>query len=211
MNTKKNDILKLIAIITMVIDHIGYVFFPQFGILRAIGRISFPIFAYQISVGFRFTRNLKVYYIRLGVFALVSQIPYMLIFPTGFNIFFNLMVAVLALDLYAKKRSIALVGLLAIVFLVENWINFGYGIYGIILSLIFYGFRDNKESLIKWYLISTLVYCLFYDRPIQFFAMLSVPIILYQWKFEVLLNKWWFYLFYPVHLIILFVISRIMM
>lgn len=76
-STSRNDLLKLTAMITMLIDHIGAVLFPGVMILRTIGRIAFPIFAYQISKGFRHTSDLKKYATRLLIFGLISQIPYM--------------------------------------------------------------------------------------------------------------------------------------
>ena len=76
--------LKIIAIITMIIDHIGYVFLPvgtaYYDIARAIGRISFPIFCFLIVQGFFHTRSHINYLIRLLIFALLSEIPFDLAF-----------------------------------------------------------------------------------------------------------------------------------
>ena len=71
-------VLKLIALITMFIDHSGYIIMGSFSYFNYIGRIAFPIFAFQISEGFSHTHNLKKYFIRLGAFALISQIPFSL-------------------------------------------------------------------------------------------------------------------------------------
>ena len=70
--------LKIIALITMFIDHSGYVFAGNFSFCNFIGRIAFPIFAFQISEGYKHTKNLKKYFLRLGIFALISQIPFSL-------------------------------------------------------------------------------------------------------------------------------------
>ena len=72
------NFLKIIAIITMLIDHIGYVFFPDRIELRIIGRISFPLFAYCIAVGFLYTSNIKKYILRLAAFSILSQPFYVL-------------------------------------------------------------------------------------------------------------------------------------
>ena len=74
------DFLKLIAILSMVIDHVGSAFFPQYPVFRWIGRLAFPIFAYCLTVGLLYTHDIKKYLIRLGIFALVSQPFYIFAF-----------------------------------------------------------------------------------------------------------------------------------
>lgn len=208
-NPGKNDLLKIIAIISMIIDHIGYVFYPGIVELRIIGRISFPIFAYQIALGYLHTRDLKKYKLRLLIFAIISQIPYVLVFPTGFNIFFNLLLAVYAIEFYDKKRFLALGGLLIYTILVGKVILFGYGIYGILLSLIFYIYSKKPIQLSLSFLLLTFSYCLYYNNFVQNYALLALPIILINWKYKVILNKWWFYLFYPIHLIIIYFVDKV--
>ena len=70
------SVLKWIAVITMLIDHVGVVFFPEYSIIRWIGRISFPLFAFLICEGYRHTSNIWKYFLRLGIFAIISEIPY---------------------------------------------------------------------------------------------------------------------------------------
>ena len=70
--------LKIIALITMFIDHSGYVFMGSFSFCNFIGRIAFPIFAFQITEGYLHTKNLRKYFLRLFLFALISQIPFAL-------------------------------------------------------------------------------------------------------------------------------------
>ena len=74
------DFLKLIAILSMAIDHVGSAFFPQYPVFRWIGRLAFPIFAYCLTVGLLYTHDIKRYLIRLSVFALVSQPFYIFAF-----------------------------------------------------------------------------------------------------------------------------------
>ena len=71
-------VLKIIAIISMFIDHIGYAIFGKLSYFNYIGRLAFPIFAFQISEGYVHTKNLKRYFFRLFLFALISQVPFML-------------------------------------------------------------------------------------------------------------------------------------
>ena len=93
--------LKIIALITMFIDHLGYAIFNKFSFFNYIGSVAFPIFAFQISEGFHYTKNVKKYFARLLLFAIFSQIPFMLflsIFSTNIyklNVFFTFMIKLL--------------------------------------------------------------------------------------------------------------------
>ena len=99
--------LKIIALISMFCDHFGDAFLMRFSFLNLIGRIAFPIFAFQISEGFIHTKNIKKYFLRLGIFALVSQIPFSLFStkflnasPFSLNVFFTLFIGLLGIYLF---------------------------------------------------------------------------------------------------------------
>ena len=66
----------MIALVTMLIDHIGAIFYPDMIALRVIGRIAFPIYCFLLVQGFLHTSNLKKYMVRMGVFALLSEVPF---------------------------------------------------------------------------------------------------------------------------------------
>ncbi len=92
--------LKLIACAAMLVDHIGY--FWQIEIFRAVGRIAFPIFLFLIYNGYRHTASRVRYALRLGIFALLSQIPFSLCFSNTLwggsgNVFFTLLLALLCI------------------------------------------------------------------------------------------------------------------
>ena len=98
-------VLKIIAMITMFCDHLGDAIYRSISPFNYIGRIAFPIFAFQISEGFLHTKNLKRYFIRLMAFALISQIPYILFISLfsneiKLNIFFTLTLGLIAIWLY---------------------------------------------------------------------------------------------------------------
>ena len=100
-------ILKIIALVAMFCDHFGDAYLKHFSILNLIGRCAFPLFAFQISEGFVHTKNIKKYFFRLGIFALISQIPFSLFMykffrDTSFslNVFFTLFLGLLAIYLY---------------------------------------------------------------------------------------------------------------
>ena len=98
-------ILKLIAIITMVFDHSGYLIYGHISWMNFVGRIAFPIFAFQINEGYIHTHNLKRYFIRLIIFALISQVPYAwfgycFFSNMSLNIIFTLILGLLSISIY---------------------------------------------------------------------------------------------------------------
>jgi len=102
-------VLKITAIISMVFDHSGYLIFNgELSYFNYIGRLAFPIFAFQIAEGYIHTRNFKKYAMRLGIFALISQIPFFLfahyVVGEGFvlNVLFTLFLGLAAIYAYDK-------------------------------------------------------------------------------------------------------------
>ena len=99
------NFLKLFAILTMVVDHVGTVFFPQHPEFRWVGRLAFPIFCYCLTVGLMYTRDIRRYLGRLALFAVVSQPFFALAFHphnfweelTSWNIFVTLFFSLLAI------------------------------------------------------------------------------------------------------------------
>ena len=107
-SVNRHDDLKILALITMLIDHTGLLFFPSDMLFRTIGRIAFPIFAWQLVEGFCHTSNLKNYMTRIALFGCIAQLPYMFLSPEldfeplRINILFQLLSG-LALLWCAKK------------------------------------------------------------------------------------------------------------
>jgi len=104
-------VLKIFAIISMLIDHASFAFYGKFSPWNYLGRLAFPIFAYQISEGYIHTSNLRKYFLRLLVFALISQIPFSLflsMYSDNFylNIFFTLLLGLLAITVYDKLNGV---------------------------------------------------------------------------------------------------------
>ena len=211
---KHNEILKLLAILSMVIDHIGYVFFPDIMFLRIIGRIAFPIFAYQVAKGYIHTSNKNKYITRLWIFALISQIPYTLLFDTfNLNILFTLLLSLFLIDRIHNKEwywifPFAFLSLLP--FFAPNLPTFDYGWYGLLTPLLFYLFTQSKPKALTAQIILTLLYYWLDSAwEVQLFAIAGVLIALYlptnKWKIH--LNKYFFYWFYPAHLAILLIVK----
>ncbi|NLZ80196.1 MAG: hypothetical protein GX913_00085 [Clostridiales bacterium] len=193
----------------MAIDHTGAILFPSYTFLRIIGRLAFPIYTFLLVEGFFHTRDIKKYTIRLGVFALISEIPfdlafYKIPFYLGHqNIFFTLLLGMLALMLIKKLKN-NFIGFFAflIIAVVAELLHTDYGAFGILLIGIFYGFR--KKDILKTVFVT--VANIFLAGGAQAFASLSmIPILFYNGKKGPSL-KYVFYGFYPIHLLILYII-----
>ena len=137
----------------MIISGLTFLGSPSY--LNIIGRIAFPIFAFQISEGYKHTKNLKMYFLRLFIFALVSQIAFMLfrisIGLTNFelNIFFTLLLGLSSITIYDKikqKYNNKYLGILPVILLIilGQILKCDYGWYGVAIIFLFYLFKDNK-------------------------------------------------------------------
>lgn len=194
---QSNDVLKVFAIIFMLIDHIGAIFFPKILILRAIGRLAFPIFAYGIAIGYQHTKNLKLYLLRLSLFLLLSQPFFTLVFKDGINIFATLLLGLLAIYFYDKKQYLTVVLLL----IVALTLNINYGLYGVGMILTFHIFKEHLQGLVVSQIIINILFGLHYHTFLQSYSLLSLILIYKKECFiNVHLNKRIGYMFYPTHL-----------
>lgn len=212
------SVLKLIAIVTMVIDHIGFIFFPQYQILRYIGRVSLPLFMFLLAEGFFYTKNVWKYALRLAIFAVASEIPHDL-FTKGVilefqsqNIMLELLLALLALICVRKMTEGKYLFALGIpaAFVLSQVLNFSYGFYGILMAVLFYMFRQNRILLPVSLFASNLAYDLYNSRQafsVQWPAIFAaIPIILYNGKKGFRMPKYLAYIFYPVHMLLFYLI-----
>ncbi|MBQ3145791.1 MAG: conjugal transfer protein TraX [Clostridia bacterium] len=215
-------VLKMIAIISMFVDHIGYGIFGKFSYFNYIGRLAFPIFAFQISEGYIYTKNLKKYFFRLFFFALISQIPFMLfcsIISSEFslNIFFTLLLGLSCIFIYdkSKYKSLGIIASIAIGF-VAQISNCDYGFYGVAIILIFHIFKNNFINASIFFIIATSIKYLipiiqygFYNVYLYLFICTLIPLLFlaaYNNK-KGRNTKYLLYLFYPLHLLLIYGIS----
>ena len=172
-------VLKCIAIITMLIDHTSIAYFGYTTLFNVIGRFAFPIFAFQISEGYIHTNNLKKYFIRLFLFAIISQIPFMLfnsmlIDNFSFNIFGTLFVGLLAIWLYDKiancdfeltknKRFNLIInkafGFISVILfgIISEVCHFDYGFWGVAIIFLFYFFKNDKIGMVIFYITACII------------------------------------------------------
>lgn len=207
--SRSSDWLKLIAVMAMVIDHVGWGFFANDIVMRSIGRIVFPIFAYQIAVGYLHTRDPKKYMSRLFTFALISQIPFTLYFETfTLNVLVTLLLGLVSIYLLDKKKYIFLLPVIAFAIFVPM----DYGLYGVMFPVIIYLLRDKpKWVVVLSIFIWTLGHMIYYEWTIQIFAVVGLIMALYLPlpDKQIRLPRYFFYAFYPLHLIVLFIVKWI--
>lgn len=201
---EKNDLLKLLAAVFMVADHVGAVFFPQQVGWRIAGRIVFPIFAYYIALGICYTGNVKRYLMRILAAGIMTQPIYYLLFGEGWNILFTLFYGGLTLLFWESKNSYykALGAILLII--VGIWPGeLSYGSYGVYTIFLFFQLGKNPWLCTIAQGILQIFYVLQGGVWIQGFSLLALPLIYKKWSKDIHLPRYFFYLFYPIHLAVL--------
>jgi hypothetical protein len=214
MTKRQSNFIKLIAIITMFTDHMGLLLFPNIMIFRIIGRIAFPLFAYQIGVSYGHTGNIKRYIIRLAGCAFIFQGFYVIAgfldhtIDSGYlNIFFTLIVGLILIWLVDHRRYlIALPVFLIPVLLPYAGLTMDYGVYGIALILFLYVCRNRPTLLVSYLAVSAFLYC--YATPggsyVQMYSLLAAIFLLKPLDIRWNISGWFFYAFYPLHLAMLY-------
>lgn len=229
--------LKIIACVSMLIDHIGYILLPELAFLRYIGRLAMPIFAFFIGEGCLYTRDRKKYFTRIFSLGVACQLFYVgeYLFtkssnPFYLNILFTFSASAVLCSAFidaAKEKSEGhpgrknlLLGALLVFFWVLCYLGrekvipleFDYGFGGIILPVFAAVSKDRKKKLISFAFGLTLV-ILFknYSDPMwTVCALLSiVPLCFYNGRAGTKKLQKAFYLFYPFHLGVLYLISVI--
>ena len=223
-------VLKIIACITMLIDHSFMLFVPYgttaYWIGREIGRIAFPVYCFLLVEGFFHTADRKKYLIRLFVFALLSEFPFDLALygiPSSAemamqsqNVMFTLFVGLALLCIYddlMKQYAVAqpaIFNTLAVIAIVAAsaitvWLKSDYSYLGIIFILIFYLFRGRK----LWMALGLFAVILMFANRFELGALMALlPIFLYNGEQGGSKGlRYAFYAFYPVHLLVLGLIA----
>lgn len=219
-------VLKLIACVAMLIDHVTATFADSTGMWwtvgLGIGRLAFPIFCFLVVEGFFHTRNRKKYALRLLLAALLSEIPYdCMRFGTVWNfdsqnVMWTLLLGFLAIAMieYVKTRypgdmmkyntfsclAILLCGVVAMFFATD------YTVFGVALIVSFYMFRGRKLS--GFLMFAVLVWLFYSANTIQFASLLAYPVLLFYNGKKGMDDRYCLYAFYPVHMLIIGLIAR---
>ena len=211
------DALKIIACSTMLIDHVGRLFFPTENIWVIIGRIAFPLFAFLIAVGFIHTKNVFSYMQRLFWFGVIAQIPHILFMyyaglPYKFNILFTLLFGVTALYVITKKSFFVSIPLVIIMGIIMQLGYFEYGAYGLVLIMVNFFFLKHKKIgtvlLTGVHIGYTYLMHSLHLFTRQIFGTLSIPFLfLYNGERGNIVPRSFFYWFYPGHMFFLVIIK----
>lgn len=221
--------LKIIALITMTIDHIGYILFPEAKILRVIGRIAFPIFAFFIAEGCKYTKNKSKYLLLMLGVGLFSQLfigTFLHFYKL--NILFTFSFSIILIYIFQAirgsiqknniKMSYILIGIfiiylsaLVLLFLPHlhlSPITVEYGFFGIMLPFLVY-ISQNKYIKLILFTAGLILISIFVGGN-QFFSLTAIiPISLYNGERGKLNLKYMFYIYYPLHLIVLMLLRII--
>ncbi len=213
--------LKIIALVSMTVDHIGAYIFQSVDVLRIIGRLAFPIFAYMIAEGCAYTKNRKRYLLTMLLLGLGCQLVLFAATKSLFQcilITFSLSIGLIYLLDYARrKRTLFAILVFTLALTTVFWIteclsgriagtDFGvdYGFFGVFLPVAVFGATGKSDKLL-W---TTVTLCLLaYDLGYysQWFALGAVPLLaLYNGQRGKEKLKNLFYIYYPVHLVVIY-------
>lgn len=220
--------LKLIACLTMLIDHVGVVLFPGIRWFRIAGRLAFPIYSFLLTEGLRHTRSPKKYFLRLCLGALICELPYDLALYSRVNLSSNSVMLTLVLGflaLYALQQADSIPSKLTAIFavpvcyLLAGRMHTDYGGNGVLMILAFGAaqmlqlpklWQAVLVGFAAWRIGGFRVHCGSLSIPVELFGLLALPLI---WCYSG--EKRWdskklsalFYSFYPGHLAILYIIK----
>ena len=234
-------VLKCIALLTMTIDHAGamlgamgiqkaftigipnmFALDVDVNLMRTIGRMAFPIYAFLIAEGCRRTRNQGKYILRLLVFALISELPFNMLVsasPLGVelfyrgaqNVFFTLALGAAACALHDRLRPQSEgLGILAAlgVAMLAHYLHTDYGMYGVATIFAAYLCRNTKESAVAVTgIMGGLMYLSWYGAPYLALAVLAAGVLMFFYNGKpgprAAWMKWAFYAYYPAHILVI--------
>lgn len=199
--------LRVIGVVTMTIDHLGAFVFPQAFWMRVVGRMAFPLFAFLCAEAYRHTHDKLVYAARLLILGSWMHLV-MLAIDSGTegNVFIALAVSFIVL--WSIEHGAWGVGLMFLIF--GLLMRMDYGIYAVILVLLFYyGRGDWLGTTLGWVLDNFLIVTYFRSHWIQHLSLMAlVPLWYYNGQPGEKRFKYFFYLYYPLHVILLKLIGQ---
>lgn len=215
--------LKLLAILIMLVDHMGLILFPGQPTFRIIGRVAFPIFCFLLVEGFFHTHNVYLYGLRLAIFAILSQIPFCFaiygwgnVVFTHWNVFVTLFLGLLfmwgcreiqkRINILPIALGLQLILLFALMHIAQE-IHCDYRYMGILLIALFYYVRVRNLGIFSLLLLLA-VWAYAYGGTELYAIVAIIPLAMYNGEKGRSL-KYWFYGFYPIHLLLLSFLSTL--
>lgn len=227
--------VKLLACALMVIDHVGVLLFPRLYLLRVIGRLSLPLFAFSLAEGCRYTRNKTMHLALLAGLAFLVQLVYYLydgsLYMSILVTFTFAVVCIYALQFFKtvlfsdRKLYLKILAILPFIlavtltYVINQFLEIDYGFWGCMLP-VFASIPDfhripAPKLLEKTDCLPIRIACMSVGlvllaifiphlKDIQFYSLLAIPLLLLyngekgKWKL-----KYFFYVFYPLHLVLL--------
>ena len=223
MKGLNNNQLKVIAMIAMTCDHAGMLLFPHITLLRVIGRLAFPVYAYMIAEGCSHTRNMGRYFASVAAMGVLCQLVYWFAQGSLYQsilVTFSLSICLCALAKLALAKGklwawiafgMAIIGVYFITDILPGLLpstDFAvdYGFFGVLLPVGVYLGKNMREKLL--FAGADLCLLALPGWNIQWFALLAMPLLaLYNGKRGKLSMKWLFYFYYPAHLVLLWGIA----
>lgn len=207
--------LKLIALLTMTVDHVGMMLLPQYPILRIIGRLAFPIYAFMIAEGCRHTRSMPRYLGSVALMAAVCQAVYWFAMGSLYQcilVTFSMSIGLILLLQHAKGKGVLPVaaGVAAALFVTQvlprllphTDFTVDYGFLGVMLPVVIYLGKTRAQRL---GLAGLLLLLMGLEvGTVQWFALLALPLLaLYNAQRGKHNIKKLFYFYYPIHLVVI--------
>lgn len=222
-----NNQIKIIAMFAMLLDHVGKELLPQYSILQIIGRLAFPIFAYMIAEGCYYTKNKMRYFLTVTILGVGCQAVYLIAehsFYQNILITFSLsIILIFSLENFRIKRNkisgiilfftVTVISIICLVLpeaLKEQGFQIDYGIWGVLLPVaVFYASDKTRKLIYTTGILILLAYS--FGGGIQWYSLLSIPLLaLYNQKRGKYNIKPLFYIFYPAHLVVIYLISIVL-
>ena len=211
--------LKLLAMLTMTLDHIGVQLYPGVLWLRIIGRLAFPIYAYMIAEGCAHTRNRSKYLLQMAGLALLCQLVYFFAMGSLFQcilVTFTLSILLIyACDTGSRPlTALALLGVALVTVALPRLLPgtdfaIDYGFFGVLVPVAAYLGETRREKLL--FTAGALVVLAWSVGGIQWYSLAALlPLALYGGQRGKRRMKWLFYLYYPLHLAAIYGISLLL-
>jgi len=190
--------MQILAMLTMLIDHLGIVLFPDNPWFRSIGRLAMPLYAHALALGYGRTRSFRRYALRLAAIALLSQLPYQYALlapdePFEFNVVFTLLVSLAVMRLIdlaaaasvsgnapSSRRIAASAGIAAGGCLLLELLPFDYGAYLLLLVLIYRYARGQTALALHFFL--NAIFLLYKFPAFQMLSLISTLLVAFAPK-----------------------------